>query len=103
MELPESVLLCLFPNGVVLSPQRQSNGDGDSADEDEDIYYVDVRCPFPCLGRDELPPPIRAGPSRLRSERRRDKEGRTQNELLEALSSVGETCGRTGRKNRTVY
>lgn len=45
MELPESVLLCLFPNGVVLSPQRQSNGDVDSADEDEDVYYVDVRPP----------------------------------------------------------
>ncbi|GAA5891204.1 hypothetical protein JCM6882_006454 [Rhodosporidiobolus microsporus] len=41
MELPESVLLCLFPNGVVLSPQRQISGDGDEADEDEDVYYVD--------------------------------------------------------------
>ncbi|GAA5972225.1 hypothetical protein JCM11641_002362 [Rhodosporidiobolus odoratus] len=42
MELPESVLLCLFPNGVVLSPQRQLNNEGDEADEEEeDIYYVD--------------------------------------------------------------
>lgn len=42
MELPESVLLCLFPNGVVLSPQRQARQDGDSADEGEDVYYVEV-------------------------------------------------------------
>lgn len=49
MELPESVLLCLFPNGVVLSPQRQprldggGNGDGqDDQEEEEDVYFVDV-------------------------------------------------------------
>ena len=38
MELPESVLLCLFPNGVVLSPQRQLRDESD----EEDVYYVDV-------------------------------------------------------------
>lgn len=38
MELPESVLLCLFPNGVVLSPQRPT-----TSDQAEDVYYVDVR------------------------------------------------------------
>lgn len=43
MELPESILLCLFPNGVVLSPQRQPREDGDDDDEPEDVYYVDVR------------------------------------------------------------
>ncbi|GAA5932451.1 hypothetical protein JCM3775_005923 [Rhodotorula graminis] len=50
MELPESVLLCLFPNGVVLSPQRpprtsvQSTDDDD--EEEEDVYFVDfdARC-----------------------------------------------------------
>ncbi|GAA5827020.1 hypothetical protein JCM11251_002207 [Rhodosporidiobolus azoricus] len=41
MELPESVLLCLFPNGVVLSPQRQIGADGEDGDEEEDVYYVD--------------------------------------------------------------
>lgn len=43
MELPESVLLCLFPNGVVLSPQRLPRTDGETDDdEEEDVYYVDV-------------------------------------------------------------
>ncbi|KAI5476357.1 phosphatase activator [Pseudohyphozyma bogoriensis] len=44
MELPESVLLCLFPNGVVLSPQRppRIGKDGvEEEDEAEDVYYVD--------------------------------------------------------------
>lgn len=40
MELPESVLLCLFPNGLVLNqPQIGPDGEQDS----EDVYYVDVR------------------------------------------------------------
>ncbi|GAA6064352.1 hypothetical protein JCM10212_004678 [Sporobolomyces blumeae] len=48
MELPESVLLCLFPNGVVLSPQRMPRSDGEMTDEeDEDVYYVDFDAP--CL------------------------------------------------------
>ncbi|GAA5992043.1 hypothetical protein JCM10908_000712 [Rhodotorula pacifica] len=38
MELPESVLLCLFPNGVVLSPQRQP---GSPDENEEDVYFVD--------------------------------------------------------------
>ncbi|GAA6011106.1 hypothetical protein JCM8202_003899 [Rhodotorula sphaerocarpa] len=38
MELPESVLLCLFPNGVVLTPQRQP---GAPDDGEEDVYFVD--------------------------------------------------------------
>lgn len=42
MELPESVLLCLFPNGVVLSPQRQLRSEGDEPDEGDDVYYVEV-------------------------------------------------------------
>lgn len=41
MELPESVLLCLFPNGVVLSPQRMMKGNGQE-EEGEEVYYVDV-------------------------------------------------------------
>lgn len=39
MELPESVLLCLFPNGVVLSPQRPRIEGVE--EESEDVYYVD--------------------------------------------------------------
>lgn len=41
-ELPESVLLCLFPNGVVLSPQKQQRSEGDEPDEGEEVYYVEV-------------------------------------------------------------
>lgn len=41
MNLPESVLLCLFPNGLVLSRQSTA-GDGGESDEDEDVYAVDV-------------------------------------------------------------
>ncbi|KAG8942339.1 hypothetical protein FRC04_003791 [Tulasnella sp. 424] len=40
MNLPESVLLCLFPNGLVLSRQSTA-GDGGESDEDEDVYAVD--------------------------------------------------------------
>ena len=41
MNLPESVLLCLFPNGLVLSRQ---NGvpDEEGNEEEEDVYSVDV-------------------------------------------------------------
>ena len=43
MNLPESVLLCLFPNGLVLSRQSValSDGGGDG-EEDEEVYGVDV-------------------------------------------------------------
>ncbi|KAF8640581.1 hypothetical protein AX17_000243 [Amanita inopinata Kibby_2008] len=40
MNLPESVLLCLFPNGLVLS--RQSGmSDEEGGEEEEDVYAVD--------------------------------------------------------------
>jgi hypothetical protein len=51
MNLPESVLLCLFPNGLVLSRQPGSGygggmdgGDegGDTEDDEEEVYMVDV-------------------------------------------------------------
>lgn len=54
-ELPESCLLVLFPNGVVLSSPRpliqrehadqENEDDGHRQDQqqDEDVYYVDVR------------------------------------------------------------
>lgn len=42
-ELPESVLLCLFPNGVVLSPPSNRDIDGDGSEEPEETYWVDVR------------------------------------------------------------
>jgi len=41
MNLPESVLLCLFPNGLVLSRQSMVMG-GDGEEEEEDVYAVDV-------------------------------------------------------------
>lgn len=41
MNLPESVLLCLFPNGLVLSRQSMAL-DGAEGDEDEEVYGVDV-------------------------------------------------------------
>jgi hypothetical protein len=42
MNLPESVLLCLFPNGLVLSRQSVALSDGGDGDEDEEVYGVDV-------------------------------------------------------------
>lgn len=52
MNLPESVLLCLFPNGLVLSRQPGSNfggngeggedGAADIEDDEEEVYMVDV-------------------------------------------------------------
>ena len=43
MNLPESVLLCLFPNGLVLSRQSMALSDGGDNEEDEELYGVDVR------------------------------------------------------------
>ncbi|KAJ7454821.1 hypothetical protein FB451DRAFT_1144275 [Mycena latifolia] len=40
MNLPESVLLCLFPNGLVLSRQSVALSDGGD-EEDEEVYGVD--------------------------------------------------------------
>lgn len=45
MNLPESVLLCLFPNGLVLSRQSVALSDGGD-EEDDEIYGVDVRASF---------------------------------------------------------
>lgn len=42
MNLPESVLLCLFPNGLVLSRQSVALSDGGGDEEDEEVYGVDV-------------------------------------------------------------
>lgn len=42
MNLPESVLLCLFPNGLVLSRQSVALSDGGDGEEDEEVYGVDV-------------------------------------------------------------
>lgn len=44
MHLPESVLLCLFPNGLVLTRNNQGLGalDDQVADDEEEIYMVDV-------------------------------------------------------------
>ncbi|KAL0574931.1 hypothetical protein V5O48_007032 [Marasmius crinis-equi] len=41
MNLPESVLLCLFPNGLVLSRQSMALSDGGEGEEDEEVYAVD--------------------------------------------------------------
>ena len=43
MNLPESVLLCLFPNGLVLSRQSAALSDGGGDDDYEELYGVDVR------------------------------------------------------------
>ena len=48
MNLPESVLLCLFPNGLVLSRQSVALSDGGGGggggdEDDEEVYGVDVR------------------------------------------------------------
>jgi hypothetical protein len=45
MNLPESVLLCLFPNGLVLSRQSAALSDGDN-EEEEEVYTVDVSFHF---------------------------------------------------------
>jgi len=42
MNLPESVLLCLFPNGLVLSRQSMALSDDGMNEEDEEVYGVDV-------------------------------------------------------------
>lgn len=44
MNLPESVLLCLFPNGLVLSRQSMALSEGGEGEEDEELYGVDVSC-----------------------------------------------------------
>ncbi|CAO1621513.1 unnamed protein product [Parajaminaea phylloscopi] len=45
MHLPESVLLCLFPNGLVLTRNNQNQGisslDDQVADDEEEVYLVD--------------------------------------------------------------
>jgi hypothetical protein len=41
MNLPESVLLCLFPNGLVLSRQSIALSDEGDNEEDEELYGVD--------------------------------------------------------------
>lgn len=54
MNLPESVLLCLFPNGLVLSRQATSMTDQGENAEEEEVYGVDVRCRtllFPLIQR----------------------------------------------------
>ena len=43
MNLPESVLLCLFPNGLVLSRQSAALSDSGDNDEYDELYSVDVR------------------------------------------------------------
>lgn len=42
LNLPESVLLCLFPNGLVLSRQSAAISDGGDNDEYEELFGIDV-------------------------------------------------------------
>ena len=62
MNLPESVLLCLFPNGLVLSRNHNNNqghggamgeeDDGRGEEDEEEVYMVDVSSPlfpFACV------------------------------------------------------
>ncbi len=53
MNLPESVLLCLFPNGLVLSRQSVAvsegggaGGTGAEGEEEEEVYAIDVSVGF---------------------------------------------------------
>lgn len=48
MNLPESVLLCLFPNGLVLSRQSVALSDGGEGDEEEEVYAIDVSAQSLC-------------------------------------------------------
>ncbi|KAK7051651.1 hypothetical protein VNI00_004630 [Paramarasmius palmivorus] len=41
MNLPESVLLCLFPNGLVLSRQSMALSEGGEGEEEDEVYAVD--------------------------------------------------------------
>jgi len=41
MNLPESILLCLFPNGLVLSRQSMAFTDAGDLEDDEELYTVD--------------------------------------------------------------
>ncbi|KAF5352856.1 hypothetical protein D9756_006120 [Leucocoprinus leucothites] len=41
MNLPESVLLCLFPNGLVLSRQSVALSEGGEGEEEEEVYAID--------------------------------------------------------------
>jgi hypothetical protein len=43
MNLPESILLCLFPNGLVLSRQSAILPDAADSEDYEELYGVDVR------------------------------------------------------------
>lgn len=56
MNLPESVLLCLFPNGLVLSRQQSAGGaaqvgaqSGDLDEDEEEVYMVDVSVRYSVL------------------------------------------------------
>ena len=64
MNLPELILLCLFPNGLVLSRQSAMLSDGGDNDEFEELYGVDVRCP--CISH-SLRPPSPASLTRIAS------------------------------------
>lgn len=59
MNLPESVLLCLFPNGLVLSRQSVALSEGGEGEEEEEVYAIDVSglrflSPFPSLSLSPL-------------------------------------------------
>ena len=45
MSLPESILLCLFPNGLVLADQGVDET-GEPSMQGEQVYHVDVRFPL---------------------------------------------------------
>lgn len=57
MHLPESVLLCLFPNGLVLTRQNQGFGalEEQEDDEEEEVYMVDVSLDVTCMRTSSRP------------------------------------------------
>lgn len=65
MNLPESVLLCLFPNGLVLSRQSVALSDGGDGEEEEEVYGVDVSAEFEF--RSMFSSAANAGPSSIQN------------------------------------
>lgn len=62
MNLPESILLCLFPSGIVLNnppPAQQASSSQESLEEEEEVYVVDV-CRSLSLRRPDRPKRPRA-------------------------------------------
>lgn len=68
MNLPESVLLCLFPNGLVLSRQSMALSEGGENEDEEEVYGVDVcisTSSLSCVQSADLPSSLTQSASNL--------------------------------------